>query len=232
MLTGVAVFQCREKDCNQVLSVMHQGRQEGERLRPVRSLNDDDSKGTGSLEAHKQTGEGHRVGRAGRQEGHKRTLEPGPMDAAFPAGVHLSRLRQGRGRDPSDLNWQVGKKPGANSRILEETGRARHPLRRAVGEALSEGELANSVEAASGYTARSVLEQLDKFTPPHNLVEDEGVARSVDHRVRRRSTSTIIKSQGFHADTGVSTASRRNQGGRLMIHGILSSILVFHDRHC
>ena len=24
VLTGVAVFQCREKDCNQVLSVMHQ----------------------------------------------------------------------------------------------------------------------------------------------------------------------------------------------------------------
>ena len=105
VLTGVAVFQCREKDCKQVLSVMHQGRQEGERLRPVRSLNDDDCIGTGSLKAHEQAGEGRRVGRAGRQEGHKSTLEPGPVDAAFQAGVHLSRLSQGR---VSTWSWKNG----------------------------------------------------------------------------------------------------------------------------
>ena len=45
---------------------------------------------------------------------------------------------------------------------------------------MSDGELANSVEAAAGYAARIVLEQVDKFTPPHNLVEDEREARSRD----------------------------------------------------
>ena len=41
VLTGVAVDQCRGSDCNQVLFVMHQGRQECKILRPFRSLNDD-----------------------------------------------------------------------------------------------------------------------------------------------------------------------------------------------
>ena len=144
-----------------------------------------------------------------------------------------SRLRQGRGNDPSDLNWQSGKKPGTDFRILEKTGHARQLLRRVVGEALSDGELANSVEAAAGYAARGVLEQVDKFTPPHNLVEDEREARSRDHRVRRRiviRTSTIIKSQGFSADTRVSTASRRNRAGRLVPSFGILSILNFHDR--
>ena len=42
VLTGVAVVQIRENHCNQVLPVMHQGRQEGEMVRPNRGLNDDD----------------------------------------------------------------------------------------------------------------------------------------------------------------------------------------------
>ena len=41
VLAGVAVVQCREKHCNQVLPVMRKGRQEGEIVRPSRSLNDD-----------------------------------------------------------------------------------------------------------------------------------------------------------------------------------------------
>ena len=42
-LTGVAVVQIRENHCNQVLPVMHQGRQEGEMVRPNRGLNDVDN---------------------------------------------------------------------------------------------------------------------------------------------------------------------------------------------
>jgi len=65
-LTGVAVVQIRENHCNQVLPVMHQGRQEGEMVRPNRGLNDDDCVGTGIQEALEEPEEGRRVGRAGR----------------------------------------------------------------------------------------------------------------------------------------------------------------------
>jgi len=69
------------------------------------------------------------------------------------AVVHLGRHRQRHCRDPSDLNRQAGKKPGAKFGILEKKGHA-GPQSGTNGE--SAGKLAHSVEAV-GQAIISVL---------------------------------------------------------------------------